>query len=450
MAKTAEEARREAMRGSAAFAQANANPVGPNVYADPNNPYVKLISATDTYQKNAIFQDIYRGLSAQPSATGAGTLFNDLQALLRGTGFSKGKTASGIPDPADIDGLVTALGGAIGMNAPDIFSYLSGIAASGGRGTAKEIKQPDTTTKFTRQVTSALQILDITDATRKFNDDFFLAYGVMPTEDSIKAFQKAWNSEVRVQRSTTATETVTRMAKVYDKTSEPVMDKKTGKQKIDKFGQPVFSRQKKNAEGVLQYKPLISQDTVTRGQGFTAEEQQEFMADYLAANFPDIADASELGGTAKTIYDAIVKLDQDNFREVSNFATVAPIIKEVIATGNDQVAQEYLRQYSDKIRKESGQKYMSIAQSLAEGQNAADVASPIMSELSAMLETSIDIKDPLMAKVLNFQDAKGEYRLPNELERKQLAMEDKRFSQTSTSINSAINSMQTLRSRLRG
>jgi hypothetical protein len=450
MAKTADEARKAAMQGSAAYAQANANPVGPNAYTDPANPYVQLLGATDQIEKNNRFQNLYRGLVTQPSALGGANLFTDLQTLLRSTGFSKGKTATGIPDPADIDGLITALGGAIGMNAPDVFSYLSAIAASGGRGTAKEIKQPDTTTKFTRQVTSALQLRDLGDATNKFNDDFFMAYGSMPNQDSIKAFQNAWNAEARQQKASTATETVTKMAKVYDKTSEPIIDKKTGKQKLDKFGQPMFSSQKRNAEGVLQYKPIVSQDTVTMGQGFTAEEQAEFMADYLVANFPDVADADNLGGTAKTIYDAIVKLDQDNYREVSNFAAIAPVIKQVIGSGKAEVAQEYLKQYSDKIRKETGKKYMALTESLAEGQNASDVVKPLLNEISAALETSVDIKDPLAVQMLNFQGPDGTYRLPNELEKNQLYIKDPRFASTSTSINGAINAVQTLRSRLRG
>ena len=449
--KTGDEARKAAVGQSAAYAQANANPIGPNAYTDPANPYVKLLNAPDQYQKNTIFQELYRGLSAQPSSTGAGTLFNDLQALLRATGFSKGKTASGIPDPADIDGLVTALGGAVAMNAPDVFSYLSAIAASGGRGTAKEIKQPDTTTRFTRQVTASLQMMDLGDATRKFNDDFFLAYGVLPNEDSIKSFQRAWNAEVRQQRADTTTETkIINRAKVYDTKSEPVIDKKTGKQKIDKYGSLVYKDQKKDAEGKLVYKPITKQVSTAEGQGFTAEEQAEFMADYLVANFPDVEGAENIGGAAKTIYDAIVKLDQDNYREVSNFAKVAPVIKEVIGSGKAEVAQEYLRQYTDKIRKETAQKYMAIAQNLNEGENAADIAKPLMDEFSAMLETSIDIKDPLMTRVLNYQAPNGEYRLPNEFERSQLVMEDSRFARTSTAINNAVNTVQTLRSRLRG
>lgn len=451
MAKTADEARKAAIGQSAAYAQANANPIGPNAYSDAENPYVKLMGATDDYQKNLYFQEIYRGLVAQPSATGSGTLFNDLQNLLRSTNFSKGKTPSGIVDPADIDGLVNALGGAVGMNAPDIFSFLSAIAASGGRGTAKEIKQPDTTTRFTRQVTASLQMLDLGDATRKFNDDFFLAYGVMPNQDSIKAFQKAWNAEVRQQRADTTTETkVINRAKVYDTKSEPVIDKKTGKQKVDKYGSLVYKDQKKDAEGRLVYKPITKQVSTATGQGFTAEEQAEFMADYLVANFPDVEGAEDIGGAAKTIYDAIVKLDQDNYREVSNFASVAPIVKEVIGSGKAEVAQEYLKQYTDKIRKDAGTRYMAISKNLAEGQNVADVAKPLLDEVSGALETSIDIKDPLIVQMLNYQAPNGEYRLPNEFEKNQLIIKDPRFAKTSTAINGAINTVQTLRSRLRG
>jgi hypothetical protein len=212
----------------------------------------------------------------------------------------------------------------------------------------------------------------------------------------------------------------------------------------------MYKSQLRNAEGVLQYKPMISQDTLTMGQGFTAEEQAEFMSDYLVANFPEIADAEDLGGAARTIYDAVVKLDQDNYREVSNFASVAPVIKEVIGSGRPEVAQEYLKQYTDKVRKDSATRYMAIAKNLAEGQNVADLAKPLMDEASAVLETSVDIKDPLIVQMLNFQAPNGEYRLPNEFEKKQLLMKDSRMQRTSTAINSAVNVAQTLRSRLRG
>lgn len=453
MAKTADEARKAAVGSSSAFQQVVPSSLAGGNYwtgaGAESNPYIQLVNATDAYQRTQYFQQIYRSLSSQPAPAG-GSMFDQLQTMLRKYNFSKGETPIGIADPKDIDGLVQATVGAMGSNSPDVFAFLSTIGQFGGRGGTKGIKQPDTTTRYVRQVTAALQSMDYGDASNKYNDAFFLAYGSLPNEDAIKEFQNSWNAEKKAQRADTTTRTTIKKAKVYDKKSPPVMDPKTGKQKVDKFGNLVYKDQLKNAEGLLQYEDITTQLSETPGMGFTPEEQAEFMADYLAANFPDIQDAEGLGGAAKSIYDAVVKLDQDNYRPVSNFATVAPVIKQVIGSGNTEVATEYLRQYQEKVRKETGRKYMSISEQLAEGQNAADVATPLLNEISSALETSVDIKDPLAVQMLNYQGPDGKYRLPNEYERSQLIAKDPRFLKTSTSINNSINAVQTLRSRLRG
>lgn len=449
VAKTADEARQQALSKPSAYQPTNANPIGPNQYTDKDNIYSKLIfSSGDAYQKASLFQELYRGLVVQPSPTGAGNLADYMQTLLRSTGFSKGKTAIGIFDPKDIDGLIQAIGGAIGVNAPDPIQYLQSIAAFGGRGAGKVIKQPDATTKFTRQVTSALQFKDYGDAKRALTDAFMTTYNELPNEETIVAFQNAWNAEVRSQAKSTATEGKTQMAKVYDKTSEPVMDKKTGKQKVDKFGQLVFSAQKKNKEGVLQYKPITTSRTETLGEGFTAEEQAEFMSDYLVANFPDIKDAENLGGAAKVIYDNVVSLAKNNFQEIPNFAQVAPIIKDVIGSGKPEVAQEYLRKYQDSVRSNVSKKYMSIADDIKQGKNATEITKPIIDSVSAAFEESIDINDPFMKMVLNYQAKDGTYRLPNEFEMSNLLMSDSRSKKTSAAIQNGINVVKTLQSKL--
>ena len=447
-AKTADEARKAATGQSAAFQQVNVNPIGPNAYTDPNNPYLKLLGAgADPINKNIYFQELYRGLAEQTSPTGAGNLWDYMQTLLRSTGFSKGKTAIGIADPTDIDGLIKAIGGAIGTNSPDVLSYLEAIAATGGRG-KKEVKQPDTTTKFTRQVTSALRLKDLGDATNAYNNSFFLAYGSLPNQDNIKSFQDAWNREVKLQNPTTVTKGKTQFAKVYDKTSDPVMDKKTGKQKVDKFGNLVFSKQKTNKDGVLQYETITTSGTTTTGEDFTAEEQAEFMADYLVANFPDIKDAENLGGSAKVIYDSVVNLYKNNYQEVPNFAEVAPIIKDVIGSGKAEVGQEYLRQAQEKVRKQVSKQYMSIADSVAEGQNASEIIKPLIDKTSAAFEESININDPFMKMILNYQAPDGTYRLPNEYELTNMIMKDSRSKKTSGAINNAVDLVQRLKSRL--
>ena len=448
MSKTADEARKSATEQSAAYQQVNTNPIGPNNYTDENNPELQLLGASaDPINKQIYFQNLYRGLVGQPSPTGAGNLWDYTQTLLRSTGFSKGKTAIGIADPKDVDGLIQAIGGAIGTNANDVVSYLQAIAASGGRG-KKEVKQPDTTTKFTRQVTTALRLKDLGDATNTYNNAFFLAYGAMPNQDNIKSFQDAWNREVKLQNPTTVTKSKIQFAKVYDKTSDPVMDKKTGKQKVDKFGNLVFSKQKTNKDGVLQYETITTSGTTTTGEDFTAEEQAEFMADYLVANFPDIKDAENLGGSAKVIYDSVVNLYKNNYQEVPNFSQVAPIIKDVIGSGKAEVGQEYLRQAQEKVRKQVSKQYMSIADSVAEGQNASEIINPLLDKASAAFEESVNINDPFMKMVLNYQASDGTYRLPNEYELTNLIMKDSRSKKTSGAINNAVDLIQRLKSRL--
>jgi hypothetical protein len=444
--KSGKEARKAALEASAAYAQANASPMGPNLYG-AENIYTKIFMAPPE-QKVMLTQELYRGLMSQPSGKGTGTMFEELQTLLRNTGFSKGKTPIGILDPSDDSGLVSAIGAAISSNAPDIFSYLQVAGPRGGTG--KEVKKQDTTTRFTRQVTASLQMLDEGDATKKFTDEFFLAYGVLPNQDSITSFRKAWNAEVKQQRKDTITEGKTEFAKVYDKKSKPVMDKKTGKQKIDKFGQPVFSGLEKDQSGQPVYKVISTSKNLKKGLGFTEDEQAEFMADYLVTKFPDVPNVESLGGLAKATYDSIVKLQRDNFQPISDFASATPIIRNVIGSGNQKTAEEYMLQYATKIRNQQSQKYMSAAKDLAEGSNLADIANPLINQLSSALEESVDINDPLLVRMLNFQGTGGEYRLPNEYERSQLIAKDSRFAKTSTAINTAINATQTLRSRLRG
>jgi hypothetical protein len=95
-----------------------------------------------------------------------------------------------------------------------------------------------------------------------------------------------------------------------------------------------------------------------------------------------------------------------------------------------------------------GTKYMSIAESLKAGKDAADVLNPLMDSLSIALETKLGITDPLVIKLANYKDDKGVYRLPNEFEVNQAVISDSRYGTTSRAINEGVNVMQSLRSKL--
>jgi hypothetical protein len=134
---------------------------------------------------------------------------------------------------------------------------------------------------------------------------------------------------------------------VYDKT-KPILTK-SGKPKLGKDGKPMY-QQLKNKEGILQYETVTKATTSAMGMGFTAEEQQAFMANYIATNLPyEGVNAANIGGAAKNIYDAIVEVNKNNFEATPSFQSVAPIITKIIGSGNSEVAATILKGYQDNI-----------------------------------------------------------------------------------------------------
>lgn len=399
-----------------------------------SDPFVKYAEvASDPIFGFRQFNQLYAGLvqTEAPAGSGARNQWEYLQTLLRASGYSKGKTAIGIVDTDDRNGLVDAIRNSLAMGPgpngqTDVVSFLSAVISSGGRGNA--VKQPDTTTKFSAQVTRAFKLKDLGDATRTYTDAFMLAYNMAPDTSSIESFKKAWNTEVKAQDVSTTTE--------YKTVMEPVIDKKTGKQV-------------KNAAGVLQYKPITYATTPTPGEGFTPEEQSQWMASYISTNFPSKQwNTGEIGGAAKVLYDGLVQTAQANYEKAPTFEEAAPIITKIIGTGNAQVAQQLTAQYLQSYRDAAGKRFMSLAPDLAAGKDASSIVNKYTDMVSSALESSVDTSDSLMLKILNYQDSKGNYRLPNEFELNSMLRTDPRMARTSFAKNEAINLAQSLKSQL--
>jgi hypothetical protein len=407
-------------------AASQASMVPGNIYGSTNN-LLSYVTQTDPAAKALALQNIRREMSIANSGPGGqGTQYEYLQSLLRSTGFVKDKTPIGVVGPGDAAGLDKIIGLAVANNT-DPVTLLELFKRSGVGGTGAP-KQPDTTTKYNKAVSTALQYKDITDAKQGYSDAHFTTYGSYPPDTAYGTFETAWNAEVKRQKATTTTSTKT--------TFRPIIDPKTGKQT-------------KNKEGVLQYETINTGTTTTTGEGFTAEEQQSFLANYISQNFPDVTlSGKELGGVAKTLYDSIADAHASNFDTVPDLTEVAPLIKDAIGASNANQSAEMLAQYRNGIRDKMGSKYMSIAESLKAGKDAKTVLNPLLESLTAALETNIGITDPLTIKLANFKDDKGVYRLPNEFEVSQAIMSDSRYGSTSKAINEGVNVMQSLRGKL--
>ncbi len=439
--------------------------IGANRWMNPDDPYMQFLYAADSSAKDAAFQNIFRGLVDQkaPAGSGARNAWEYLQGTMRKIGLSSAKTTPGVPAPQDITGLENVIRASIGSNATDPLAWLT--AAAMGYSDGKTIKQPDTTPQFNRQVQKALQLKDWGDAKNALYDIYYAGFGYPPTDDLVSKLETSWNAEMKAQTKAAVTEGKTTFEPIYDM-KKPIYDKtkpvltKSGKvkkdakgnivyqQKVDKNGNPMFE-QKKNKAGVLQYKSVYSSTTTTAAEGFTAAEQEQFLADFLKDNFPEGEfNAEEIGGAAKSIFDELTSVHKNNYSTVPSFDKISGTILSAIGSADANVAAEIIRKYKDDVRKTAAGKYMSLAEELAAGKDAKGIVDGLLSNVGNALETTIYEDDPLMKQILNFKDEKGNYRLPNDLELYQLVDNDPRVAYTSRKKNEAIDMAQTLRSRL--
>jgi hypothetical protein len=418
-----------------------------NDWNNPQNPWVLFAQTPDAVRKAQIFQQIQRDQSQIPDASGQyKSQFEATMALLR-TKLSKSTTdfTKGIITKEDSDALTNVILSAI----PSQTTPLGFLAEYNRTLKPAAVSQPDMTTQFSKQVQSALQYKDLGDARQAYSDVYFKTWGQFPAPELDKKFQDAWNKEVKVQTQPTTTDTTTVKGYRWDTKSKPVIDKATGKQKIDEVGQKVYSK-KLFKDKVPLVNTKSTGISTSMGEGFTTEEQTKFLADFLVKNFPEAKfNVDDIGGTAKTVFDTIAAYHKGNYDAVPDFATVSPLIKNILSNPDEKVQEEMFNQYVGDLQKKASTRFMSIQGLLQPGESASKYINPVLNAIGTALERTIDEKDPIAIQALNFKDEKGNYRMPNDFELNSLVMNDKRYEGTSAAINTSINMFQSLQNALR-
>lgn len=441
--KTADAARAANAVRPTAFSQmavvkGSGNLNAPYIY-NADDPFYQFAFATEATSKAQAAQRLNQALNKTPSSQpGFNNQFEYLQNLLRKSGISK----SAMTDNSALSNIIVA-GAAVNQD-PFTFleSYIGGLKG-------KVVKQPDTTTQYTKQIQTALQFKDLGDARQYYSDSYFATWGSYPTAELDKKFQDAWNNEVRDQDQPTTTTTKTEKAPIYDKKSKPVIDKETGKQKIDRFGNPEYSSIAKDKNGQYRYTTVVTGTSTAKGEGFTKEEKDQFLADFLVNNNPDTAwNVDNLGGAAKTLYDGIAAFHKSNYSKVPDLATLQPLIKNVLSSADANAANEYLTQYKNTARKQTASKYMSLSEYINAGEDADKYVKPMLEGISSMLEKNFTIDDPFAVQIFNFKDDKGVYRMPNALELNQMVMNHADYGKTAAAVNQAVDMTQSIKSKL--
>jgi hypothetical protein len=437
-----------AMGRTTAFAQMG---TGLDIGVDPystTDPYLSYLQTTDPVAKAKALQELNRSLNMQPGPAGfAGTQLEYLQTLMRRGGFSKAKTpiGGGMIGPGDSAGLDAVVALAYASN-QDPLTYLENYNSTL---VAKGPKQQDTTTKYTKQIQTALQFKDLGDARQYYSDSYFAAYGFYPPAELDKKFQDSWNANVLNQDKPTTTKTKTEFAPVYDKKSKPVIDKATGKQKKDKFGNPVYSKIAVNQSGQKQYETVSTGVSTSEGEGFTADEQKQFLATFLSENYPTADfNVDDVGGSAKSIYDAIVETHKANFTTPPPFEAVSGLITQMIGTPDEKVQTELFNQYTADIQTNAVTRFNSLSSVIKPGENAAKYITPVLSTLSNILEKEVTADSDIAKRVFNFTGADGKFKMPNDFELLKFAKSLPDYGKTSTAINESINIAQSLKNQL--
>jgi hypothetical protein len=420
----------------------------PNIWADAaskQDPFYLFGFATEPLRKAEMYQNLNRSLnnsqSKEAAAGGFKNNFDYISSLLVKTGLVK----NSLGFASAMDKVVAA---SIGMNT-DPFTFLENYNKSLSGGGGAVVKQPDTTTRYAKQIQTAMQFKDLGDARQYYNDAYFTAWGKNPSAELDKKFQDAWNMQVRDQEKPTTTKTTTEFAPVYDKKSKAVIDPKTKKQKVDKFGNLVYSKIALDQSGQKRYTSVVTGKTESAGEGFTPEEQKQFLADFLVSNNPNTAwSVDDLGGSAKSLYDTIASFHKANYTKVPDLATLSPLINNVLSSTDEKVATEYIKQYQTTIRKQTASKYMSLAEEINAGEDADKYVKPLLEVFTTALEKNFTQDDPFVLQALNFKDDKGVYRMPNALELNQMVMNHPDYGKTARAVNEAVDITQSLRNKL--
>ena len=316
-----------------------------------------------------------------------------IQALLRGTQLSSDTTPRGIIGEKDAEALQKASKIAM-QNNVSFLDILQELYKNRNAGNAA----------ISKQVATSIRLIDAGDAKASLSDAYYKAFGAFPSQDQINKYMDLYNAEATRQKTKTIT---------------------TGR-----------------TDG-----KVSTSSTISANEGFTDKEQQKFLADYLVKNY-NMESSENLGGQAKSLYDAIVNTYTANYLDEPDFAKVSSVIKDVISSPDDEIATQKLNTFLQEGRKVAAKQWLGLEKELLAGENISTYTTPLAKSLTKLYGRTVDINDPLIKKAINFKDEKGVYRMMNDIELNQAAEADPRFATSSTAVNKAIGLADTIASKL--
>lgn len=328
--------------------------------------YTKAIQTADPVAFSNLAAGELDSLRSQLRSDGFGNNANYLQALLRATGASKGTTPLGTFSYEDTQAFRKAVVEAR-LNGVEYLTLLKDNLDKGAGGTTK--------TKFSKEASTAVNLIDKSDAATMFGKAYYAARGENAPESEIVRFMNKFNARAKKEAVTTTTAGTTTTS--------------TG--------------------------GTTGKSTTTRsGLGFTAEEQNQFLASYIAKRGGKIT--PETGGAIKTFIDEMRTTYKNNGLAEPAFEELAKTATDLVGTGDPEILKQKLEDAKQRVRNQAAKLYPGMADVLSKGEDLKEYADQYIKLASSITRKNYDMNNPLIKKMMNFKDEKGNFRAASDIE----------------------------------
>lgn len=332
--------------------------------------------------------EFFDSLKKQSTQKAGMSDFAYFQAMVRNMGLSKSKGVLGLTDMQDIAAMKDVLKA----------SYIDGIdwVETINKQAQSPYASSSSGPKFSKEVSTALTLIDKTDAESILSKAYYGAFGVMPNSKQIENFKTRYNAEAQRQLAETTT---TRTTSGGD-TSTSARSK-----------------------------------TTTSGMGFTEAEKQNFIAKFLKNNYK--ITGKEESGRAATIISDLQRVYEDNLLPVPPVEELAAFAADAIGTGDSEMYKQKIDSKLQSVRVAASKMHPGAADLLEAGNDIKTIAAPIAQAINSYLGSNIAYNDPRIKELVNYDDGKG-VRTANSIEIEKWARKQPEFSTSAYGKNRAM------------
>lgn len=213
---------------------------------------------------------------------------------------------------------------------------------------------------FSKDVSTAIKMIDKSDSENILSKAYYTTFGRYPSSKQIETFKTKYNLEAQRQAQ-------------------------------------VISTTKSGGD-------VSSSKSISKNQGFTQEEQDQFLATFLKDNYKITGE--EQSGYVKNVITNIKNAYANNLLPEEDMEETIKFAAGLVGTADDTVANQKLDAKLQSIRNVAAKLNPGIADILAAGQDASSVVDPIVKSINTALGTNFTKNDAQIKKVINFNDGK--------------------------------------------